>query len=65
MKKTGSIKSWYMDCVYAEAICGVAQIVRDPSIPLESKLSMDDKYIGLPSPFGAFTAADEMETLKR
>ena len=55
---------WYMACVYAESICGVAQITRDPSISVDAKRTKADTYIGLPTPFGSYTLGEEMKLLK-
>ena len=50
--------------MYAESICGVAQIVRDPSISADTPRTKADSYIGLPTVFGAYTVSDEMKLLK-
>ena len=56
--------SWYRACVYAESICGVAQIIRDPSISATAKLLKSATYIGMPTPYGSYTLGEEMKLLK-
>ena len=41
-------RHWWMNLVYMHSICGVAQICRSPSIPVESPPSFSDSYTGMP-----------------
>ena len=49
---------WWKDLVYAETLLGVAQIIRDPSIDPTTTPSINDRYLGLPTPYGAFDVCD-------
>ena len=51
--------------IYAETLCGVAQIVRDPKMPKDTPLSYREVYYGLPSPYGAFTAQQPFQKLTK
>ena len=51
--------------MYAETLCGVAQIVRDPAILPRMDLTARDKYYSMPSPFGAYIYNHDFEKLPR
>ena len=56
---------WWKEVLYAETLCGVAQVVRDPGIPREKKLSVKDRFISMPSPFGAFNFSQPIKKLPK
>ena len=39
---------WETELMYADALCGTAQIIRNPTIPSDQATSVHDEYIGLP-----------------
>ena len=53
-------EKWWIDMVYLETICGVAQIIRDPSIPQSTEYTFNQVYFSLPSPAGGFSVADDV-----
>ena len=49
----GKPGSWWVELVYADTLCGQAQIIRDPHIGAQTRLNINDSYFGMPEPMGA------------
>ena len=60
-----SSRNWMTQLVYMETICGVAQIIRDPSIPKGMEYDCRQSYFSLPSPSGGFSVGDDVARLPR
>ena len=57
-------RCWWIDLVYMETICGVAQIIRDPNIAVNDAYDHGQFYYSLPSQFGGFSVDDDVERLQ-
>lgn len=63
--RVGRHSRWQVDCVFAEAITGIAQVVRNPALPSSRDIALSDIYYGLPSVFGAYTLKQDMKLLRK
>ena len=64
VSRTSTTPRWFVDMVYIETICGVAQIIRDPSVRRDEEYTFGQFYYSLPSPSGGFSVADEVPRLQ-
>ena len=56
--------SWWIELVYADSLCGLAQVIRDPKIPANIPPGIDDVYYGMPQVMGACPAMKPPIVLK-
>ena len=56
---TGIPGTWWIELVYADALCGLAQMIKDPCGKDNKDHPLDDRYLSLPSPTGSFTVDQE------